>query len=364
MNLHVLVAPEPFRVALLSWFSRIKRVLPWRTPIRDPYHVWVSEIMLQQTQVKTVIPYYERFLTAYPTVQALAAAPLDDVLKFWEGLGYYSRCRNLHKGACYVVEQCQGRVPSEPGAILAVPGIGPYTAGAILSIAYDVPEPAVDGNVMRVLARYLALAEDIAKPATRQYLEVVTRQLMCPEQPGNFTEAMMELGALTCTPRQPDCPACPLQATCVALGQGNPEAYPVKTKAKGPRLTPMAVGLLQQPNGRYLLIQQPAQGIFARLWCFPFVEVTEVAEAALNDCLNGHGLQAPDWQGPIGHVAHTLTHRQLEMALFLATAPSTANSGPATGWFDLAAMEQLAMPVAHQKIKQFMWAHPLLMLGR
>lgn len=347
---------DAFQTALLTWFAHLARVLPWRTTERNPYHVWVSEIMLQQTQVKTVIPYFIRFIEAFPSIASLAAAPLDSVLKYWEGLGYYSRCRNLYQGACYIVAHHQGQLPATPAEILKVPGIGPYTAGAILSIAFGLSEPAVDGNVMRVLSRYFALTDDIAKPTTRMALEHLVRQLMPVQHPGDFTEALMELGALVCTPRQPDCNHCPLQASCRAYSTGRPEAYPVKTKNKEPRLMSLAVGVVQYQE-HFLLRQQPEKGIFAGLWCFPFVEYHSEPITALQDYLGKIGYMIQDWQGPVGVVEHTLTHRHLQMSLFLGYL-NDAPSG--SGWYSLAHMEQIAMPIAHQKIKRFLDAHPLI----
>jgi A/G-specific adenine glycosylase len=219
---------------LLGWYDIVKRKLPWRIN-RDPYRVWVSEIMLQQTRVDTVIPYYERFMKRFPTVQALAEAPEDDVLKHWEGLGYYSRARNLQTGAREVVDRYNGIVPDDAAAVASLKGVGPYTAGAIMSIAFNRPEPAVDGNVMRVLSRFWLLEDDIAKPAARVKIERLARSIIPEGRAGDFNQALMELGALVCTPKSPGCLTCPVMEHCAGRLAGREVELPIKTKAKPPR---------------------------------------------------------------------------------------------------------------------------------
>ena len=204
---------------LLHWFDKNKRDLPWRKT-KDPYKIWVSEIMLQQTRVDTVIAYYNRFIESFPTVEDLAAADEQDVLKHWQGLGYYSRARNLHKGAQMVREQFGGEFPKEPDKVKKIPGIGPYTAGAILSIAFNLPYPAVDGNVLRVFSRVFAIKEDIAQPQTVKLIQQKAAAYMPERHEGNFTEALMELGALICIPVSPLCLTCPLFHQCEARLQG------------------------------------------------------------------------------------------------------------------------------------------------
>ena len=207
---------EGFREDLISWFEEEKRDLPWRQD-QDPYKVWVSEIMLQQTRVDTVIPYFNRFIDQFPNIEALSMAEEEKVLKAWEGLGYYSRARNLHSAVKEVQEKYGGKVPDEPKKISSLKGVGPYTAGAILSIAYGVPEPAVDGNVMRVLSRILWIEDDIAKPATRKIFEEAVRKMISQENPSYFNQALMELGAMVCTPTSPSCLLCPVREHCIAF---------------------------------------------------------------------------------------------------------------------------------------------------
>lgn len=271
-----------FSAELLSWYRKNKRDLPWRRS-RDPYRIWVSEVMLQQTRVETVIPYYHRFLEKFPTVQALAEAPEEEVLKAWEGLGYYSRARNLQAAMREVHEQFGGVVPQEKEQIASLKGVGPYTAGAILSIAYNKPEPAVDGNVMRVLSRYFLLEDDIAKPAARTKIEKLAKELIPEGAAGDFNQALMELGATICTPRSPQCLPCPVMAHCAALNAGRVDELPVKAKAKPPRPERRAVALVEGSGsyaGCVLVRQRPAAGLLARMWELPHVELPDAATQA------------------------------------------------------------------------------------
>ncbi|WP_081988524.1 A/G-specific adenine glycosylase, partial [Halobacillus sp. BBL2006] len=216
---------------MIDWFQKEQRILPWREN-QDPYRVWVSEIMLQQTRVDTVIPYFNNFLTKFPTLEALADADEQEVLKAWEGLGYYSRARNLQNAVREVVEEYGGVVPNDPDEVGKLKGVGPYTKGAILSIAYDTPEPAVDGNVMRVLSRILHVEEDIAKQSTRKLFEELVRELISIEDPSSFNQGLMELGALICTPKTPSCMLCPIQEQCRAFEEGIETELPIKSSKK------------------------------------------------------------------------------------------------------------------------------------
>lgn len=217
-----------FQADLLNWYDQNKRDLPWRRE-RDPYRIWVSEIMLQQTKVDTVIPYYERFMSLFPTLDALADAEEETVLKAWEGLGYYSRARNLHQAVKEVKETYNSKVP-DTEEIHNLRGVGPYTAGAILSIAYGIPAPAVDGNVMRVLSRIFLIEDDIGKATTRKKFEALVNQIISTDKPSDFNQALMELGALICTPRSPSCLLCPVQSHCTGREAGIHESLPVKMK--------------------------------------------------------------------------------------------------------------------------------------
>lgn len=269
---------ERFREDLLNWFIEEQRELPWRQD-QDPYKVWVSEIMLQQTKVDTVIPYFNRFISQFPTIEALSKAEEEKVLKAWEGLGYYSRARNLHAAVKEVHEKYGGKVPDTPKEIASLKGVGPYTAGAILSIAYGVPEPAVDGNVMRVLSRILSIWEDIAKPKTRKTFEEAVRVLISHENPSFFNQALMELGALICTPTSPSCLLCPVREHCHAFEDGTVTELPVKTKTKKQKSIQLAAVVLTDEEGRTLIHRRPNTGLLANLWEFPNMEIVQVLKS-------------------------------------------------------------------------------------
>lgn len=266
---------ETFQDSLINWYLTIKRDLPWRED-QDPYKIWVSEIMLQQTQVDTVIPYFNRFIEQFPTVDALASADQQDVLKAWEGLGYYSRARNLQSAVREVSEVYGGVVPSDAGTLSKLKGVGPYTQGAIMSIAYDLPEPAVDGNVMRVLSRVLWIDEDIAKAKTRKTFETITRKIISNADPSSFNQGLMELGALICRPKQPKCEICPVSDLCIARARGEETALPVKTKAKKQTQKHYYVAVIETDNATFYIEKRPEQGLLADLYQFPMFEKGEI----------------------------------------------------------------------------------------
>ncbi|QHW30975.1 A/G-specific adenine glycosylase [Paenibacillus rhizovicinus] len=287
-------AASYFSRELLHWYLANKRDLPWRMN-RDPYRVWVSEIMLQQTRVDTVIPYYERFMEKFPSAAALANAPEPDVLKCWEGLGYYSRARNLQAGAREVLTRHGGIVPDDKEAVSALRGVGPYTTGAIMSIAFNRPEPAVDGNVMRVLSRYFCLEEDIAKPATRVNIEKLAASLIPEGSAGDFNQALMELGALVCTPKSPGCLTCPVMMHCEGRMAGKEHVLPIKTKAKPPRRETRIAALITgsaELAGKLLVRQRPESGLLAQMWELPHVLAPEALAAAAPAKRRGRGKPA------------------------------------------------------------------------
>lgn len=263
-----------FQEDLLTWYHLEKRNLPWREST-DPYRVWVSEIMLQQTQVVTVIPYFNRFMEWFPTIEALANANEDKLLKAWEGLGYYSRVRNMQHAAKEIVETFDGKMPNKIEDILSLKGIGPYTGGAIGSIAFSLPEPAIDGNVMRVYSRLFCLADDIALPKTRKVFDRYVRDTMSQSEPGDFNQALMDLGATICTPTKPSCETCPIQAYCEAKQTNTISKYPVKKKKE--KATPLyyVADILQNDTGAFLLEKRPSDGLLADMWTFPMREVTK-----------------------------------------------------------------------------------------
>ncbi|NDJ62929.1 MAG: A/G-specific adenine glycosylase [Chloroflexi bacterium] len=307
----------PFDRELLAWYDRSAADLPWRGT-RDPYRVWLSEIMLQQTQVETVKPYYADFLTAYPTVGALAAAPLDDVLKRWEGLGYYSRARNLHRAAQQVAQALDGEFPSEIDDLLKLPGIGRYTAGALASIAFDRRAPVLDGNVIRVLARLLDLPDDVTQAATQTALWDHAERLLPDERAGDYNQALMDLGRMICKPRKPLCSDCPLQARCQAYANGTQAERPVK-KAKAP--TPhydVAAGMIWDDAGRLLIAQRPLDGLLGGLWEFPGGK--QEPNEALEDCLRRELREELAIEVEVGElfarVRHAFTHFKITLHAF------------------------------------------------
>lgn len=263
---------DEFRKSLLSWYNDEKRDLPWRRT-SNPYYIWISEVMLQQTRVDTVIPYYERFIKKYPTMTELTKADENELLKMWEGLGYYSRARNLQAGVREVVENYGGEVPTNRKEISTLKGVGPYTAGAILSIAFGIPEHAVDGNVMRVLSRLLLIEEDITVPKTKGIFENVIMDLIDQKDPSSFNQGLMELGATICTPR-PKCLLCPVRDFCSAFDEGRQDELPVRTRKKQGKVIPVASFAIQNEDGEWLLRKRPENGLLANMWEFPMVELT------------------------------------------------------------------------------------------
>lgn len=300
-----------FTKEMLAWYGENARVLPWREN-HDPYRVWISEIMLQQTRVDTVIGYYNRFMETFPTLQALAEADEATLLKHWEGLGYYTRARNLQKAAKVMMEMHGGIFPNKYEQVRALPGIGEYTAGAICSIAFEMPTPAVDGNVLRVLSRLLADDSDIMKPETRKRYTKQLSEIYPDEQRGDFTQSLMELGALICIPGTPNCSLCPVQNLCSALKNGNPEAYPVKPAKKEKKVERLTVLLIS--DGTHLAISKRDKGLLANMWEFPNVSGW-LDEAAVRAHLEekGYGVESVD-KGIM--VKHIFTHVEWQMQVY------------------------------------------------
>jgi A/G-specific adenine glycosylase len=309
-----------FRRRLLSWFSKRKRDLPWRRT-RDPYRIWLSEIMLQQTRVAAVIPYYERFLETYPDVQSLAGAKTDRVLASWAGLGYYSRARNLQRAAKEIAERHAGHFPREYEAALALPGIGRYTAAAVLSIAYDAPHAVLDGNVARVLARIGVLRGELRAPALWRKLEAAAQDLLARNAPGDWNEAMMELGATVCTPKSPLCGECPVEMWCRARQLGIAEKLPSARKKRATVQVTLAAAVLLDPRGRTLLVRQlDGEGaLFSRLWQFPALETTgSDARASLSEHLRKtFGVAVNGNLTPLATARHTVTFRNVRLEPYL-----------------------------------------------
>lgn len=271
-----------FSAHLLRWYDHNAADLPWRHT-RDPYLIWLSEIMLQQTRIETAIPYYMRFLKSYPDVFALAAAPLDHLLKSWEGLGYYNRARNLHKTAQQVVSKLQGRFPIDAAGLMQLPGIGRYTAGAIASIAYDERVPVLDGNVIRVFSRILDLSEEVNDKAVIDLLWTLADQLVPSARPGDYNQALMELGQTICKSKNPLCADCPVQQLCQSYANGTQSQRPVKRRKAPIPHYDVAAGIIYGPDGRLLIAQRPLEGLLGGLWEFPGGK--QESEETLPQCL-------------------------------------------------------------------------------
>jgi A/G-specific adenine glycosylase len=318
-----------FRKNLLSWFRQFRRDLPWRRD-RDPYRIWLSEIMLQQTRVAAAIPYYERFLARFPNVQSLAAAPQEEVLRFWSGLGYYGRARNLQKAAQQIVTKHGGKFPSDEEEVLAFPGIGRYTAAAILSIAFGEKHAVLDGNVARVLARLGAIRGDLHESRRWQHLQSTADALLDPESPGDWNQAMMELGATLCAPKSPQCLICPVAKFCEGRKKGIAESLPEKRKKRPTVEVTLAAAVFASENGWTLLLPPPEgrnDGALAdfvpilvsRMWHFPTVSVNRDPSAQLRAYLRklSPTFRNRKWHfAPAGSVRHTVTFRAITIVPF------------------------------------------------
>ncbi|WP_158542445.1 A/G-specific adenine glycosylase [Lujinxingia litoralis] len=313
-----------FRTQLLSWFRQARRELPWRG-VGNPYATWVSEIMLQQTQVVTVIGYFERWMEAFPTVEALAAADEEQVLELWSGLGYYRRARFLHRAARQVVEEHQGRIPSTVKGLRELPGVGPYTAGAIASIAYGRPAAIVDGNVIRVLSRVFELRGDPRSTENHKKHWALAEALVDPVSPGDFNEALMELGSQVCTPRSPACLICPVREFCAGFAGGEPEALPEVTRRSAPKpMRAVAVVVWRVgPEGRELLVgPRQAGGLLAGLLEFPTVEREGKRWPGVGEVASMLGIEGEPVE--VGELTHIFSHRRLQtriLSLELSETP-------------------------------------------
>ncbi len=347
---------SPDAEALLAWYDRHRRVLPWRArkgEKADPYRVWLSEIMLQQTTVKTVAPYYAKFLARWPTVETLAAASLDEVLRAWAGLGYYARARNLHACARAVVERHGGDFPRRLDALRALPGIGDYTAAAVAAIAFDQPAVPVDGNVERVVTRLFALEEELpaGKPAIKQLAQslLTTQRGLTTQRAGDFAQALMDLGATLCSPKRPACALCPWSDRCQARALGREEEFPRKTPRREGPLRRGAAFVALRADGCVLLRQRPNKGLLASMtevpgsaWTHDF-DARDAIDAA--PCFDGAA-----WRRLPGQVRHVFTHFPLELAVFLAKLPRAAKAPPGARWVKRPELAGEALPTVMRKV--------------
>jgi A/G-specific adenine glycosylase len=343
-----------FRKKLLCWFRAHRRALPWRSS-RDPYRVWIAEIMLQQTRIAVVLPYYDRFLACFPDVGSLAHAREVDVLKLWSGLGYYSRARNLHRAAKEIVAHHDGQFPRVLDAALGLPGIGDYTAAAVLSIAYDTPLAVLDGNVARVLARLFAIGGDLRANGRWKRLGETAELLLAKNAPGDWNQAIMELGETICTPRAPLCQTCPIARPCQARALELTSKIPAPRRKTAPVHMKIAAAILLDPRGRTLVIRDPGAHddvLFSRMWQFPAIEVSRNARAELAahlhatlaiDCTNGTRLE------PLRAARHAVTFRNITLLPFLSRVEELPRL-PRTRVLPLASLARLPVSNATRKI--------------
>lgn len=344
-------SPDPSALAspLVAWFHAHARDLPWRSESRDPYRVWVSEIMLQQTQVTTVTRYYEPFLARFPTVHALAQASEDEVLAAWQGLGFYRRARNLHRAAQEVVEKHEGAVPRDAETLQTLPGLGRYTVGAILSLVDDKRLPILDGNVARVLARVFRVSGPPQKGPTQRRLWALAEETLPETGSGAYNEALMELGALVCRPLNPACPRCPLRDHCAANAAGDQAAYPEpKPQSPVPLVERSAISIRRE--GKVLLRQRPTSGLLARMWELPAIELEAGQDPhALAGAL-ARELGAKGQLSYRGASEHRFSHRLWTTHVFSCeTRAAAAGSGEGLAWVDPAQAKDYAIPTAAKK---------------
>ncbi len=324
------------RKRLVTWYSKEKRNLPWRQT-KDPYAIWISEIMLQQTRVDTVIPYYERFLKEFPTVEALADAREERVLKKWEGLGYYSRARNLHSAAREMVERYGGELPQRKEELQSLKGFGPYTSGAVASIAFGEAVPAVDGNVIRVYSRLFA---------TNKNIPLIAQKLVEPKDPSSFNQSVMELGALVCLPKNPKCLLCPLRTICRAQKLGRVEEFPSRNRAISVK-TLRSFAFVVQSGNSVLLRRRPSKGLWGGLWEFPMLEAKSLNQAT-------HRFETefkikPLAPRKVGRLKHQLSHRTIDLTIYSSAAKKKTKG---EGWVSISSLQSLPFSRLARRVEE------------
>ena len=338
--------PDP--ADLLAWYDRHRRILPWRArrgERADPYAVWLSEIMLQQTGVKTVAPYYSRFLARWPSVNALAAAKLDDVLREWAGLGYYARARNLHACARAVVQRHGGIFPNTIEVLRELPGIGDYTAAAVAAIAFDHAAVPVDGNVERVVSRLFAVEETL--PAAKPTIKRLATSLLPASRAGDFAQALMDLGSTICTPKRPACALCPWDSVCVAHALGREEGFPHKAPKREGKLRRGAAFVALRADGRVLLRQRPEKGLLGSMSEVPGSEWKHDFDVA--KALKAAPLKVK-WRKLLGAVTHVFTHFPLELAVYAAALPRATPAPKGARWIKISDLPGEALPSVMRKV--------------
>lgn len=350
------MAENRFSDDLLAWYDHHKRDLPWRD-CGDPYKVWISEIMLQQTRVDQATPYYHRFIERFPTVQDLAAADQQEVLKVWEGLGYYSRARHLHHAAQTVVEEFDGKLPDTWDEITSLKGIGPYTASAILSIAFQKEFAVVDGNVIRVISRYFGIEDDIRRTATKNEIQDLADDLIDAERPGDFNQALMELGATVCVPSSPNCQNCAVNSECVAYKTVKTDEIPYKSPAKKRPHHQIGVGIIQNENDEVLIALRPEDAMLGGLWEFPGgkqQEDEEIEETVVRELNEELGVNI-EVTKPFMKLDHAYSHFKITMHAFLCKlvegTPKAKNS-QRVKWISIDELEDYPFPKANRRLTE------------
>lgn len=345
---------DAFRRDLRTWFKRNARDLPWRRT-GDPYRIWLSEIILQQTRVDQGREYYETFVRTFPTVHVLAEAALDDVLKAWEGLGYYSRARNLHAAARMIVDDFGGQLPSSAKELRKLPGVGPYTAAAVASIAFGAKEAVLDGNVIRVIARLISFDEDVTRTASRRRLQAVADALLDPDHPAAHNEAMMELGALICTPSSPACDMCPVRRYCSARAEGLQTAYPHKKKKAPVPHYDIAVGVIRARDDRILIQKRPVDAMLGGLWEFPGGKRKSdeaPADAAVREIREELGVDVAV-SGRLDPIEHAYSHFRITLYPFTCILTDSAqepSSKHPIRWVTRDELADYAFPRANRRL--------------
>ena len=345
---------------LLIWYEGCKRDLPWRKD-KDPYKIWVSEIMLQQTRVETVKPYFERWMARFPNLQSLAVAEEEEVIQYWQGLGYYSRARNLLRGVREVNASYGGKIPDTKEEVAGLSGIGDYTSGAILSIAYNKREPAIDGNVLRVYSRLYCIEGDIAAPRIKTEIRKLVEKDLPIDYPGDFNQALMDLGATICIPKTPRCEVCPLQSYCVAKEKGLEQQLPFKKKKAPPTPVRLLAGVVQDENG-FLLRKRPDSGLLAGMWEFPAVEIPsgeDEAEIFQRGFLCDTG-QEIEMKKLLFECVHVFSHRRWHISFYQCIyIPSSRPLGSDLCWVEKKEWEKISFAGPHRKMASLLLSNTL-----
>lgn len=345
-----------FTQAILDWYAEYKRPMPWRET-NDPYKIWISEIMLQQTRVDQAWPYFERFIGEFPTVYALAEAEQQQVMKAWEGLGYYSRARNLHAAAKMIVEDYDGKLPEDYDEIIKLKGIGPYTAAAITSIAFGKPNAVVDGNVIRVITRYFGIEDDVRSSKTTKQVQQHVDGLISAGQPADFNQGLMEIGSTVCKPTNPDCLVCPISFECVANKTAKTDTIPYKSPAKKKPHKHIGVGIIEREDGKVLIALRPENVMLGGLWEFPGGKqeegesIKQTVERELHEEL---GVEVTAYK-EFMKLKHVYSHFSITMHAFmcrLVSGEPSAKSSQEIRWVAISELEQFPFPKANKKLTQ------------